>query len=420
MVLGSGSRLGKRIGELLATGEESPEAILVGRGVKRKLRTAVLYNTAIADCTDSAGGYYRGVVHPGKNIVPTSLTVASAKDKSGKDLILAIVTAIECYSRIDSVMAATLGARGFYSDGPVGAIGSAIAAGRLFGLDREGLTGAIGNVAMLAPCTLGGSSMFKSAARPLCLGLGSANSILAVTMAQKGIEGPSDIVECRGGFCQALADVTDLSKVTETLGEKWEITMFYYKPFVGCRLTHLARQGAQALKNEHGLKAEDIKQVIVRQARGALTVVRHHAVAGENIVAHSCSGPYLIANVLMWDDVGPDVLAEARMNDPRIHELADKIEIVEDPELTRRWEKEHLRGGRIEIITKEGKTYSYSGEYAKGDPLDGWRMTDAELRDKFHTFTEGILTAKRVSKIMEIISALEELDTIRTLMNLLA
>lgn len=420
MLLGSRLKLGKTIGEVLTRGKESPEAMLIGRGNKRSLRTAAFYNTAIADCNDSAGGYYRGIVHPGKNVVPVSLTVASTRGKSGKDLILSMVIGIECYSRIDGVMAASHAARGFYDDGTVGTIGSVIAVGKLFGLDKDSLTGAIGNAALLAPCTVGGSNMFRSAARPLTMGMASANSILAVMMAQAGILGPSNILECPGGFCQALADVTDLSEITETLGKAWEITLFYNKPFVGCRLTHLARQGAQILKIKNNIKADDIGQVTVRQAKGTLTVMSHHASVGANVVEHSCSGPYLVANVLMYDDIGPGVLAEERMSDPKVHQLADKIKIVEDPELTRKWVTEHSRGGSIEIITKGGEKYSYSGEYIKGDPLDDWRMTDTELKEKFRIYASGILNSKKVDDIIEMISNFEQVDNTAKLMSLLS
>ena len=419
MLLGSSLKLGKMIAEVSTKGVESPEAMLIGRSDKRSLRTAAFYNTAIADCNDSAGGYYQGIVHPGKNVAPASLTAASAKGKSGKDLILAMVLGIECYSRIDRVMATSHAARGFYDDGTVGTIGSVISVANLFGLDKGSFIGAIGNAALLAPCTLGGSNMFRSAARPLTMGMASANSILAVMMAQGGVLGPSEILECPGGFCHALADLTDLKGVTDNLGKTWETPMYYHKPFVGCRLTHLARQGAKALKMKHDIKPDDIIHVTVRQAKGTLQVMSHHARVGANAVEHSCSGPYLVANILMYDDAGPGVLTEERMNDLKVHQLADRIQIVEDPELTRKWVTEHSRGGRIEIEMKGGEKYSYFGEHIKGDPLDEWRMTDAELEEKLRSFAFGILDSKTVEDILEMTSHLEQVDNTAKLMSLL-
>ena len=90
-VLGSGSSLGKTISKVIRGIEEAPQGVLIGTGDRRSLKTAAFYNTALADCNDSTGGYVKAVVHPGKNIAPTALTVASAEGKSGKDLILAMV-----------------------------------------------------------------------------------------------------------------------------------------------------------------------------------------------------------------------------------------------------------------------------------------------------------------------------------------
>ena len=52
-LLGSASSLGKRIALQLNKGKEPPEAMLMGIGSKRSLRTAAFFNSAIADINDS-------------------------------------------------------------------------------------------------------------------------------------------------------------------------------------------------------------------------------------------------------------------------------------------------------------------------------------------------------------------------------
>ncbi len=116
-VLGSKSKLGKTIAEVLGQVDESPVAMRIGIGDRCSLRTSAFYNTAIADCNDSAGGFYKAVVHPGKNVAPASLTVASAMEKSGRDMILAMILGIECYFRLDLAIALPHSARGHYNDG---------------------------------------------------------------------------------------------------------------------------------------------------------------------------------------------------------------------------------------------------------------------------------------------------------------
>ena len=341
-------------------------------------------------------------------------------------MITAMMVAVECYTRIDRAMAAPINARGLYGDGPVGAIGTVIAVGKLVGLDKETMQGAIGNAGMLAPCTLGGASLFKSASRPLTMGMASANGILSVMMAQSGVQGPYDILESSGGFCQALAGITDLSRITEDLDKVWwwgmgSCTNLYHKPFIGCRLTYIPRQGAQVLKEKHKIKADDIEKVIVRLSAAGFQVMNHYPPIGGNIVEHSCSTPYLTANVLMYDDVGPGCLTEERMDDPKVHELANRIELVADPEITRLMETNWEAGGMgsMEIVTKKGERYTYSADYRRGHSVK-WPMTDDELKDKLRDYASGVLSKGRIERVIETIFRLEELHNVAELMDLLA
>ncbi len=427
ILFGSASGLGRTMAKVLLM-EESPGAVCINTGKRCSLRTAAFYNTAVADTVDSVGGSYKTIIHPGKNLVPASLTVASALEKNGKDLILAIVLGNECCFRMDIVIGGPIKVKGAYVDGVLASLGSVISVGKLFGLHKDDLTGAIGIGGMLAPTTLGGASMFKSAARPLAMGQQSANAILAVQMQLAGVRGPSDILERPvGGFGQALAGTADLSKITEDLGKVWECLVCYKKPFVGCGLTHLARQGTEVLKKKHNIKVDNIEAVTVGVQKGSLMVTSHHARTGANIVEHSCCGPYLIANVLMYDDTGPGCLTEERMNDPKVHELADKVEVVEDPELTKLAELDSSLKllAKLQIVMKSGEKYSYSNKHIKWYPFDrdattdGWAATDAEIEDKFRLYASGILSLQKTEDVIAIISQLEDLDNVAKLMNLL-
>ncbi len=420
MVLGSNLKLGWSIGNMLAGSEGTAGAFVVGRTGKLPLETAALYNTAIADVPDSTGGYYRGTVHPGKNVVPASLTTVSYLQKSGRDLILAIVLGTESYYRLDLLIGGPHSTRGHYTNGTLGTIGSAVSVGKLFGLDKNALAGALGSAAMMAPCTVGGKSMFRSIARPLAIGQSSVVAITAVKMAQARIFGPTDIFECSGGFCMALSGVDQFDHFQDDFGETWECLSSYKKPFAGCRLSHLARQGARDLRNKYGIKAEDIAQVVVKQAEATLTVVGHHANIRANVVEHSCSAPYLMANVFLYGDLGPDVLSEERMNDRRVHELAERISIIGDPALTARWAREHCRGGSIEVTLKDGRVYSYFQEHLEGDPVEGWQMSDEALEDKLRFFTRGMLESHEAEEVIRLVRHLDELDNLDRLVACLA
>lgn len=91
-LFGSRTSLGKTIGKAMKEIEEIPQAMRIGIGDRVSLKTAAFYNTALADTNDSAGGYVKAIVHPGKNVAPVALTVASSEGKkwqrfdSGNDI----------------------------------------------------------------------------------------------------------------------------------------------------------------------------------------------------------------------------------------------------------------------------------------------------------------------------------------------
>lgn len=412
ITFGSGLGLGRSICEALYREGEPQEAVFIGTDKKGSLRTAAMYNATMGDMQDSCGGYYYGVVHPAKNVTPAALTYASAEGKNGKDLIVAMIMGIEAYARIDLAIAGAHTWRGHYNDGTIGCLGAAISVGKLAGLSKDGLRSALGNAGMLTPATIGGNSMYKAIGRATALGMGAANGIFAVELAQAGVSGPPDILECPGGFSQALSGVTDLSKVVQGLGREWESLKFYYKPFCGCRLTHSGRQCAQAFKKQTGVRPEDIDKVIWRMPAGNLIVTDHYPALGAPVSEHSSSAPYLIANVFLYDDVGPGCFSEKRLNDPKVHEMAGRVAVVADAELTKAAEGGYDKSysTRIEIFTRDGNKYAYSAEYVKGDPYGEWRMTDKELKDKFRTYCAGVLSPDRVEDAIEMIARLDEVD----------
>src|SRR5262249_13541973 len=154
--------------------------------------------------------------------------------------------------RLDAAIGLEHMARGHYSDGPIGALASSISVGLLNALDPRQLSAAVSIAALLAPATVGGANMWVASGRPLALGRAAASGIDAVRAAAAGMAGPEDALECDGGFADALSGSSSLAPLATGLGEAWHCVAHYLKPYVGCKLTHPAREGLQALKRGYG------------------------------------------------------------------------------------------------------------------------------------------------------------------------
>lgn len=411
-ILGTTSSVARKMADILAGLGERQEAALIGVGAKSSCRTAAFYNTFALDVYDAGGGYDYGVVHPGKNVVPTALTVASCLEKSGKDLITAVVAGIETETRIDAAVLPSHIFRGHYDDGTVGCFGAAAAAGKLFGLEAVAMTDAFGNVGAIGPMTLGGANMLMSPGCSAALGQGAASAILAVMLAKEGIGGARDILEGTGGFCSGLSDKYDLSKITEGLGKEYEIMKCYFKPYIGCRLSHAVRECALVLREEYRIVPADIAKVLVKINELANLVIGFQSASVTERTAIGC-GPYLVAAALLYGEVGPGVLSEERRKDPKIYELMDKTEIVIESGVS----KKFIPGGCVEVITQDGKKFSHTVE--DPDWSSDRRPTDGQLADKFRTYTASVLTSNQIEKAIEMTLGLERVDNVAKLMDLL-
>jgi 2-methylcitrate dehydratase PrpD len=386
---------------------------------------AAFVNAAWADCNDSAGGSYSAPLHPAKNLIPAALAVAFIDGASGQDLIRSVALGTEFAFRLDAAIGLEHMARGHYSDGPIGALASAISVGILSELESVQLTQALGIAALLAPATVGGAKMWVASGRPLALGRAAASGIEAVKAAVAGMAGPEDALGCDGGFADALSGSSNLAPLTADLGETWHCVAHYLKPFVGCKLTHPAREGLQVLKRDAGLRPEHVTQIVVHHPLYDIPVVGHQAKLGDDEIAYSCSSPYLMACSLLYDELGPEVLSDERMNDPAVHDLAARISIVEDPAMTALYATGMSARGeigtpvRMVVERADGPPLTYETNRVKGDPFEGYEVTDAELADKFLRYVGGRLDSGRASACLELFANLEAVDDLSSLRNLL-
>jgi len=267
--------------------------------------------------------------------------------------------------------------------------------------------------------------MWVTSGRPLALGQAAMVGVSAAELASLGMAGPANALECEGGFASALGGVTEIGAVTDSLGEEWHAAAHYLKPFVGCKLTHPAREGLQRLKVDEGLRADDVEHITVRHPAFDLPVIAHRAVPGDSEVAFSCSSPYLMACVLLYDELGPEVLRPARMNDAAVQELSTRISVVEDPSMTEMYVTGMSARGelgtpiRMEVVVKDGATHVYETSRVKGDPFEGWEVTDAELDEKFRTYVAGRIASSTAEDCVHLLSELPAVEDIRKLRDLL-
>ena len=226
--------------------------------------------------------------------------------------------------------------------------------------------------------------MFGTMCKPFHPGNAARNGLLAALLAQQNFTSSNQGIEAKRGFAHVLSTRFKPEEITERLGETWEIALNTYKPFACGIVIHPIIDACIQLRNEHGLKPEDIESVeakvhpLVLELTGKKTP--QVGLEGKFSVYHSAAAA-IIHGAAGEAEYGDDVV-----RDPQVIALRDRVSAVVDKSM-------HEDQTRVAIRLKNGKTVEKYVEHAIGS-LDR-PMSDADLEAKFRGLAKGILSAAR-------------------------
>lgn len=105
----SSGRYGLRgtLGKVVLQQGGTPEATLVGLGVKSSLVQAALYNGALAHYCDIDANNTGSIMHAPAVVVPAALAAAEARGASGEDVLAVVVFSIDVACRVSYAIGPT-------------------------------------------------------------------------------------------------------------------------------------------------------------------------------------------------------------------------------------------------------------------------------------------------------------------------
>jgi len=234
----------------------------VGAEFKTNAAMAAFLNACNAQTHDfndglNNSGMLGGAYHPGRTVVSVALAVGEQVHASGKDILLAVVLGIEAAARMRNPAQ-----KNFVAD----CYSAAVTAAKLMGANAEQVRSAATLAAYAGPAAISKGPAYMARKKENGKGAGQTfnvmayayiarNSIEAAELAMLGFEGPE------------LNDNNAIASRYYTcgLGKEYQCMDMYFKPWPCCRKTHGAIDAALALRNEHGVKAEDIKSISIFQ-----------------------------------------------------------------------------------------------------------------------------------------------------------
>ena len=376
--------------------------------------SALLINGSMNHAVELDDLHKPSKIHAGTVIVPSVLTAGGLCGISGTELLAAMTVGYEVMLR--AAMAVGVDShrrRGWHGTATCGAFGAAAAIGRIFGLDPSEMANALG----LAGTSTGGLMAYTadgSMSKRYHAGMAAMHGYLAASAAKAGFTGPTYVFEAPdGGYAHAVSDKYDLEELVRDLGTVWHCSEMGHKYYACCGHIHQAIDCALRIRNEHGLKPEDIRSVAVST----------YDVAGmswgftgpkKNTVEAQFSFPYAVSAALTDGQAFIRQFAPERLGDPVINALAAKVTVKTDDRFTSLYPAQWASA--VEIVTDAG-TFREEVIGAKGDPVNP--LSAEELSGKFRSLSAERFTAEQQDEMISIIRAAETLPDIGPLCRLM-
>ncbi len=401
----------------LAQGGRRRGASLFAFGGRAPAPLAALVNGTIARARDMGNTHLGASVHSSEYVVPAALVAADAVGGiSGRELLVAEAVGEDALCRIGMCLRRPCGITGRYNLFRI--FGPTLAASLLYGLDEEQSLMAMGLAFMQAG---GEMQAYVDGALSIRVqqGLVCEAALRSVLLAQAGITGSRNILDGKFGFFTAFEPDSDRMQLLEDLGTRFEGINVAFKAYPCCGRTHAAIEAASDLIREHSIEPSQIKAISV-----GLNEFDYNLVAAPESVKRTpttipdaqFSIYYTVARAILDGSVSLRDFTRGAIGEPRVLELARKIQPRVDPTLKN--EREHA--AVVDIVTTDGMHHERRLDAAKGDPARPMSMS--ELVEKFEqscAFSASKAVAGRRRAIADLILNIEDVDDVRQLIALI-
>jgi len=375
----------------------NPEASVIHQGWRTDVARAALANGVLIgafECEPLTGSHASGTV------LPAALAVCQRERFDGEAFLTALALGFEVSARIARTAVGLETVRGFHNPGTQGPFGAAAAVGKLYGLDEERLTAAMGIAGSSAAGLLefawsGGDTKRLHLGRASQLGLESA------LLARHGVNGPATVLEGRSGYFNAFSTSPRIENLLEGLGRTWAIEPPWLKSYA-THVTHQAVVAAiQDWKRGHPVEPGSITRAVIRGAPRIMEE-RHAARTPQDVLGGQYSLPFTTAVALTRDMSNPLVYNDDAVWDPVVRDLARRIELeplegtVHDAPGV--WPAEVL-------LECAGQRHTLFTRPYKGSPPNPF--TWVEACEKFRRYTAAVLGEQRATAIIDAVGRLE-------------
>lgn len=347
--------------------------------------------------------------HPAATIIPPALVLSDKLGSSGADFLRAVIGGYEASLRIGRAIQPTPAREqhvfGFATWQSFGALGVAAA---MLGLDHEQLLDAFGLCGLHSTLPGGRKGGFGEAGEVPWLknnyGGATEAGIWSALLAQKGYRGHRKIFEGDSGFwIMAGSDRYLPERMTEELGQRWLVEQVGFKPYACCRWTHTMIDAIRETLPTLGGRMVD---------RLTVSGFRELSEMGKGRAASIIDAQFHPRYVAALELIGRSTergLSEADLDDPEVLALADRIDLLHDPEADEAFYNAAALPVKLTFRTSDGETIEISRDYARGSARAGG-FTHQDLEQKFMLLTAPILGRDKATRAIELVKRIETIE----------
>ncbi len=404
-----------------------PVATAIGIPQRVTAAQAAFVNGVLAHSLDFDDTHLPSVLHPSAPVIPAALAAAQAGGAGGRETIAAIAVGIEVCVRLGMAGFdrqsgnSTFFEHGQHATSICGALGAAVAAGLLLGLDKAGIVNALGVSASMASGVIESNRTGGNVKRMHC-GWAAQSGLSAAQLVAFGFTGPPTILEGRFGFFEAwLHGSFTVEEITEGLGVIWSLPGIFFKPYPANHFTHAAIDAAIRLRDS-GITPDEIESITVGVATPTVRTIGEPLEVKqkpETGYMAQFSAPFVVAAALCGGSglgLGLDDFTDARARDPRLRELMAKVRVVPDAECDAIYPYQFPAILRVRTIAgQETVTKVLENRGGPQRPL-----TYEELNTKFADNASRVLDDAAVSRVRDLAARLDQLTDIGALLDPMA
>jgi 2-methylcitrate dehydratase PrpD len=411
MVSGSELRPGEAALRYIGAHAGKGAATIAGTMLTAAPSEAALANGVMAHADETDDSHNASRSHPGCAVVPAGLAAGEAFGIGGAHFLRAVTLGYDVGPRIILAM----GGFAFSSDSSLathsiaGTFGASAAAACAAGLDAQQMRWVLDYAAQQSSGILAWRRDTDHIEKAFVFGgMPARNGVASALQVRSGWTGVDDIFSGAGNFFQAYAPKAQPARLTEKLGERYEVTQTDVKKWTVGSPIQGPLDALEAIRARRPFATDQVRRVTVRLAPTVATVV-------DNRDLPDICLQHMVAVMLLDGTVSFHAAHDKpRMQDAAALAQRAKVTLTHDEDLVKFLP---VRVAVVEVELADNSREVERVTAVRGTPRNP--MSRREVIEKARDLTAPVLGRDKAERLIETVFAIETVADIRTLQPLL-